>query len=538
MRLASSGPSGERSLVRRPLPAKVFRFHTLLILSCYVAPLLGVIVLAMVYHLSRLPGQLTPLGLLAIVTAGAFCVWVLKRSTQLRHRIRPRRELEHPQPIGERPRGVILRHFPELQRLQFESGKSHDDLLVSRRTLRIGSQHLVDLIKNEQFSDALFFFLAHEARHVAVDAFGAVVVFRALRDAYPFVVLSLHLAFLLNWLGTWDDADRTAFLIYLCLAPYLWAALYYVLDEAMAAFEWRLELDADRAARERFEAARGRPPKIADWLLKQQRSLRIADGHPPSLLRISAVRGSPFAWAIVHLVLGAGLVVTLIPLAMTVLFTMTGWEDPESIRLWIGITNIAVFAVAAVALAVVAKLGPHDRPSAGSPVPTLLEGTSLIAMRLYSLAASFLFFGMVFFDVGIAILLAIDLLWGHLTPSVDVILGIVALTGAAAIYYRVAWRVSVRWILGSALVEWLRLVGMSWFILATGALPFFDDVGALGSAIRDHPDLLHAEMIAILQDRPSVLIAIGSIWGAFALSMALLSSKGLQVHRRFAHLGG
>jgi hypothetical protein len=435
--------------------------------------------------------------------------------------------------VGDKRRLAILRDFPEFSGLRLEAGREYDELAVSGRVLRIGSQLQNDAI--DSLGDGLFYKLAHEARHLEVGASGDVQIFRTIKDVYIVVSLGVYLSFFLTLSGIYDDSSRVAILLYFVAFPYVWGALLVILDEALAAFEWRLELDADAAASVRCKAA-GRPtglPKTSDL----RSPLRgVSSGHPPLILRWVAARSGVSSHVLIPVILAIGLIIAIEPLGMLTVFAMAESDHPDRVNGLIGIGNLVSLLGVTAALVAIARLQPRPGGVAASTVapaqPAFIDDASLMVVRIYAIAAGLLGIVMAIFGAGLGLWIVADFANGGGLSIIElaplVILALITVT-----YYNNALdHPSIPWLAAGAVAEWVRVAGFGWVIMATGVLPFYDDIGALGKAMTDNPTLLYPAMVDILTEEPGRLITLAIIAGLFALVVMGFARHGWRVDRR------
>ncbi len=428
---------------------------------------------------------------------------------------RPTRSRTAGPSVPEPRRTAITRAFPEFANLAIEVGTASREAAVDARRLLVGYGFIQD-IGAAAIGDEAYYALAHEARHLAVGGFRLVAAFRSTRNAYLVLGATIYPAFLLNWAGLVDGPDRVALALYAALAPYLWALLRAVLDEALFAYEWRLELDADQAARARCEAE-GRAIDVS--LLFGPVPNLAPDGHPPWALRRGIVAGAVESGRTATAIFAAGAVIALVPLFMVAIFGSIEVAHADVLNAALGALNLASFAAAGWAL-VRAYRGRSVGASIGIPAPrsgrvALPRAMVGAAGRLERSGARVLGWAWLVSAIGIVAIMAA---WRSMSASV--LAASAALLFACAVSRRFAsGRAGPATVAAYALVEFARFAFTGWFLRATVVLPIFDDMGSLGGAMREHGDLVSMEMARMLVEEQPTLVVI--VAASLALSLAI-----------------
>jgi hypothetical protein len=336
-----------------------------------------------------------------------------------------------------------------------------------------------------QASDARFFALAHEERHLNVRAFGLLRWFRLIRSAQMAAATAVYSSIVLNVAVVFDDPFRVALTLSLVLLPFAAGVLSAVLDEASNALEWRLELDCDAAAAWRCrDQGRTVVALPAEPLIQ---NIHRADLHPPTGLRALALDGAG-ARRWVSAVLGVGWLAMTLPLAALTAFAWATVDDPDFIEQLIAGVLAASVLVAAASVAESARIG------SGGAGARLKAAASMLGLRTYLFAAGMLAWAVSALASLLVASLAATALRGRLPQVTDALVA-AAFCAAAMTYWKVS-RAPIRtaWVVANCTVDALRLWLMAWFLRASGVLPFYDDLRALGAAMSDNAQIVSREM--------------------------------------------
>ena len=95
------------------------------------------------------------------------------------------------------------------------------------------------------------------------------------------------------------------------------------------------------------------------------------------------------------------------------------------------------------------------------------------------------------------------------------------------------WGAPTRLIILAGIADAGRILLLTWLLLATAVLPFFDDLAGLGAAVRDNPVVVGAEMTRLWAEQPSrlALALLFSVGVSFAAaSLTILVRRALLRH--------
>ena len=357
----------------RPKDAAGVRSKALAVILAYALPLVATVAYVAAFGLGSPLGGISP----GVVFFGFIALGVAQYLGRAVASLLRRKRGSRPTELDEPHRLAILREFPEFQPLKMLLTDEASELVVNRSTLRIGYVRLARAgAGGGRMTDALFLALAHETRHVEVGVGSLVGVFRFLQAIYVANGISVYTSLLLTVMAFADGPNRVAFISYAFLLPYISALFRAVLDEALAAFEWTLELDADAFAQARCRrVGRTSDASEIDW---SPTFLRHADGHPPPLLRQHAMSSGLIDRRTLRTTLTAAWLVAVVPLAMEVLIGVTDTTRPELYNSLLGLAASILLAGAAATLLAAAR--PWTQTHGVSRIPA-----AMFVMRLQSL---------------------------------------------------------------------------------------------------------------------------------------------------------
>ena len=512
------------------LEVRAFRRTTILVFLAYALPLLAAPATVVIFGVRDTDGGATPIGALAGLAGFGFA-WATWRA--LGTRFGGRRH-ERGKPASDRRVAAILREFPEFSRLRMEGAGEPSYVGVNGRALLIGADYLAQTGGGaDRMSDDLYQKLAHEARHLKVGAFGLVFAFRWLKQIYLVIGLATYAGFLANWAALLDGPGRLALMIYGAALPYIMAALFVVLDEMMDAYEWRLELDADRAAAARCRSA-GRP--FSNTLPKSRLRLakRLSDRYPPTPLRLIALSGGIPTKLQIWAPLLAGLLVAIVPIALDMVFAFVTPAHPDTYNAALGFLLIVSLTLAGIILLASSIAGGGRSATVmttEATVPNLPQAIALFAVRLCTVGWTFMSLAAFSLLTVCAVPVLASLRRGVPTPLVILILlGILAVG-------RWYWRSSTDWPSSRALArggacEFVRLSCQFWFITALAVFPFFNDLGGLGGAIMRNNHLVTPELSRLFITEPARMLALAGVAAGLALAIVALALSGRTIAQR------
>ncbi len=523
-------------MIPSPSPQAV-RHGSRLILSLYALPPVLVLILAFTWS-DALPGLLPTLtGIVGLHLVWRICLLLAKAGPgRWKKRAEPveMQSIARNRPLPERRRLAISAEFPELADLDFAIVADRENASTDGRQLKLGQNYLPQTTR--PLGDELFFALAHEARHLAVGTFRELRLFRLIRTPYLLVALAAYFFFLINWVALADDPNRLVFAGYLALFPFWYATLRVVLDEAMAGFEWRLELDADQAAHERCAAA-GR--QAGTWYLRGKLHIlrRKTDAYPPPLLYMRAGQGHVPSRLLIKTILGVGLLNIIAPF-VTLLLLIAMSDRPDGDKALIGLINIGTLLIAAAALAAATRLRPDPGAApVGQPMPEPLTGfaaASVLAARIHAIAADALAFILggfaIFLGIGTTLTLA-------MAPSLEA-LETVAMTAipvlmAVCLFKAVRNSGSAVWRIAGMVSEWGWLTGFAWVIRGTDGLGHSHDPHDLGLAMQENGVAIYYEMLRLWHEQLPQLELLATACALFVLLVGFLADNGRQIRARY-----
>jgi hypothetical protein len=284
-------------------------------------------------------------------------------------------------PVDDGTRDAVVAIAPGLSGLSMLVDGAGARLSIDGSRLLMGAAWMGPERPGSQASDARFFALAHEERHLNVRAFGLLRWFRLIRSAQMAAATAVYSSIVLNVAVVFDDPFRVALTLSLVLLPFAAGVLSAVLDEASNALEWRLELDCDAAAAWRCrDQGRTVVALPAEPLIQ---NIHRADLHPPTGLRALALDGAG-ARRWVSAVLGVGWLAMTLPLAALTAFAWATVDDPDFIEQLIAGVLAASVLVAAASVAESARIG------SGGAGARLKAAASMLGLRTYLFAAGML----------------------------------------------------------------------------------------------------------------------------------------------------
>ena len=478
-------------------PAASVRREVALVLAAYAVPLLltASLLMAKAVQSDRQPLTLIVTFLL-IGAVGPVAGHISKR----RKAARLERQRGSPRsPVDDGTRDAVAAIAPGLSGLSMLVDGPGARLSVDGSRLLMGAAWMGPERPGSQLSDARFFALAHEERHQDVHAFGLLRWFRLIRSAQMAAATAVYVSIVLNVAAVFDDPFRVALTLSLVLLPYVTGVLSAVLDEASNALEWRLELDCDMAAaRQCRDQGRAVVAHPAEPLIQ---NIDRADLHGPTNLRALALDGAG-ARRWVSAVLATGWLAMTLPLAALLAFAWAAVDNPDILELLIAGVLAASLLAAAASVIESARLG------SGGAGARLKSAASMIWLRTYLFAARMLAWAVSLLASLLVANLAATVLTGRLPQVTDT--AVAAAFCAAAVTY---WRVSVvpirtAWVVANCAVDALRLWLVAWFLRASGVLPFYDDLTALGAAMRGSAQIIRREMSRMWDGDRTWLLAI------------------------------
>ena len=485
-----------------PSSTTVRRSATLIVIA-YGAPVVLTIATLVVHALSS-DGR--PLALFATFLAfGAVLPLARHLSNSIRSWRRAHERLPGPVDAGTRKAIAVL--APGLAELTMLVAGSGLCLRVDGRRLMVGAAWLGPDRPGRPNSDQRLFAMAHEERHQAVRAFPLLRWFRLIRRMQVSAAGAIYTGFMLNAAGAFDDDGRVVLIVGLACLPYIPGMLQSVLDEASNALEWRLEFDADAAGVRRCLEA-GRPAGIP--LAMPLASLfDRANAHGPVRLRERALGGQQVDRAIRNVLVTGWLAVTL-PLVALALSASATTDHPRYYNAMLDALLVAGLLGAVTALS-----------TAALPVGDLNASVRALVLRVYVAANRSLALAMVVLTFVLVADVTVTA-WHGVPPTAPDFVSTVGCATSAAIYAALgAGRFRTGWILAATVTDATRLWLTAWLLRASGVLPFYDDLEALGTALGSNPGIIGHEMSRMWESDRAWLagLAVGCVTAAGAIGL-------------------
>ncbi len=504
-RRLSNSTVSKRQSTSRVVPASRVRAFALLVLAAYALPTVAAYALVTAELVgSNLPAFQPPLIVAALLVTGLFpsaAAWLRTRGSDTFLR-----------PAPPARRALIVTTFPEFRGVDIQLSPSADEIYVSRNELVLGMKHLHQ-IGPTRIGDEVFMKLAHEARHRAIRASRLVAWFRLIKSTYLPVGLFVYTNLLLNVAIIADGPNRIVIIACAVLYPYVSGLLRAVLDEATGAFEWRLEMDADDAALGRCRAeGRDGLERLLD--LPRKPSFVRAQAHPPATLR-SQTTPRHVARLVTGAALLAGWLAAVLPVGMLALFAFTETGDPDRYNALLAALSLLTLAAAAAPLLVAFLIG---RGTLLAARPTAALG--VVWARVYRTSMILGGLSLAVWALPMTLATVRESVAGNWNP-IDLLSSPMLLASCAALLSASRWGAPTRLIILAAVVDAGRIFLLTWLLLATAVLPFFDDLAALGAAVRDNPVVVGAEMGRLWAEQPSRLVFAALF--SFGVSLAAAS---------------
>ena len=486
--------------------AETVRMRIILVLIAYFLPVI-ILTIAAALSEDRRPIILL-LSFLAVGAILSLFRWLRRQTTKGRSK---------PKLLPPSVRQTLLESHPELADLTMIWRGGGDPISIEGRVLSIRFDLLEELLQGKPLPVTMAFLVGHEARHWAVRATSLLVSFRFISSTYAAGAGAVFASLLLNVAATFDDPDRLSLITATAIIPYIVAILQAALRRADGALVWWLEVDADRASLVRLAG-----PDAASTIqqLISGHAVGLQAQHVPRRLRLAALRESS-TYRVIAATLFLSWFAVALPFGMAIVFALVTTQSPDQMNAMLAAIYIAAALSAVFAVALASWPVKSSRTS-------LIGATSVIWLEVQAATMRWFGRGLLFGILLISVKMLSDIASSSDRTFAIMMSGVVILTVAVAVVYLKAseaadkglgrledrtqtpsWRTAeVWWLCAAAVCDAVRLSIIVWLLRATAVLPFFDDVGALGDAMRTHGEFVAVEMERIWTEEFSWLLYI------------------------------
>lgn len=213
-----------------------------------------------------------------------------------------------------------------------------------------------------------------------------------------------------------------------------------------------------------------------------------------------------------------GWLAAVMPLGMSIIFAWVTTDAADVLNASLSLVYLS--AIGASATAILASI----RPVPGNISHPPRDGVCKIWLQIYGFTVRVLGWGMAISSLVIFLKIVMDG-WPGMVQALWDLATLAVFTGAAVAYIQAGramkWR--ARWMVAAAVCDTCRLWIIVWLLRASAVMPFFDDVEALGRAMREHSDLIADAAFQMLAEEAAWLTGSAIVCGVISTVVAFLA---------------